>query len=122
MRNAGWHPVPRATVEFAAGAALEHAPACLKKRDTPESRHWSRMSTTHAGSIGLEGLVAALSSGLAAARALDVIVANQLGGDGDAMAAWEHDRKVERSRRPKTKEVTPTSSVATAAPTVASAP
>jgi hypothetical protein len=75
--------------------------------------------------VAHKGLVAALSAGLDAARALDVIVANQLGDDGDAMAAWEHDRKVERPRRSRSREVTSTSSApapaAPAAPAVVSA-
>jgi hypothetical protein len=51
--------------------------------------------------VAQKGVSAALAAGLAAVRTLDVIVANQLGGDADAMAAWEHDRKVGLPRRAK---------------------
>jgi hypothetical protein len=54
-------------------------------------------------SIAQKGLKSALSVGLDAASALDVIVANQLGGDRDAMAAWEHDRTVEAPRRKRSR-------------------
>jgi hypothetical protein len=58
-------------------------------------------------SIALKGLKSALAAGLDAASALDVIVANQLSGDRDAMAAWEHDRKVDVPRRRRGKAEPP---------------
>ncbi len=44
---------------------------------------------------------AALESGLAAVRKLDIIVPNRLRTDSAALAVWEQDRKVELPRRVK---------------------
>ena len=45
------------------------------------------------------GITAALTAGVAAVRALDVIVVNQCGADGKALAAWARERHVNASRR-----------------------
>ena len=42
---------------------------------------------------------AAIASGFAAVRKLDVIVPNTLGGDPAALAVWERDRRIEPPRR-----------------------
>jgi hypothetical protein len=53
--------------------------------------------------LAQSGIAAALSSGLHAARALDIIVANQCRGDAEALAAWELDRKIALPRRPRSR-------------------
>jgi hypothetical protein len=45
--------------------------------------------------VGRKGIAAAELSGLAAVRQLDVIVANQLEHDPDALAHWEEARRIE---------------------------
>jgi hypothetical protein len=45
---------------------------------------------------------AALSSGLAAVRALDAMVANRLRDDPATMAVWKRDRRVQYPNRPRT--------------------
>lgn len=45
------------------------------------------------------GIQAALSSGFAAVRKLDIVVANQLQDDPMTRAVWERDRRVDYSRR-----------------------
>jgi hypothetical protein len=62
--------------------------------------------------VAYKGMTAALSTGLAAARALDVFVANELGGDRTALNTWEHDRKVEAARRPRRATADPPSTPA----------
>jgi hypothetical protein len=47
-------------------------------------------------------ITAALTAGLAAARALDVIVANRLRGDPATMAVWKRARRVQYPRRART--------------------
>jgi hypothetical protein len=53
------------------------------------------------------GIGAALSSGLAAAGTLDVIVANEFGGEPMALAVWHRDRQIDRSRRPRSVAAAP---------------
>ena len=47
------------------------------------------------------GIAAALLSGLAAVRKLDVIVTNQLHGDSAQLAVWDRDRRVDYPHRAK---------------------
>jgi hypothetical protein len=70
------------------------------------------------------GITAALSSGLHAARALDIIVANQLRGDAETLKAWEIERKVDLRRRPKSRATEPASTptVSTVTSSAASTP
>jgi hypothetical protein len=49
--------------------------------------------------VARKGIAAAIVSGLAAVRQLDVIVANQLEHDADSLAQWAEARKVEYPRR-----------------------
>ena len=71
-------------------------------------RYAGRAGTTEARAR----IKAALTSGMAAARLLDVIVANQLRDDPVARAVWKADRRVETPRRtrrdPADPPVTPT--------------
>ena len=50
------------------------------------------------------GIEAALSSGLDAARTLDVIVANRLSGDPTMLQVWERGRRVDAVRRSRSVE------------------
>ncbi len=73
--------------------------------------------------VAHRGLATALASGLDAVRALDIIVANVVRDDADALAAWEHDRKVEIPRRSKGRTAAPAStSVVPATSTAVSTP
>jgi hypothetical protein len=49
--------------------------------------------------VAQKGIAAALVAGLTALRQLDVIVPNQLERDPDALAAWQHARRVEYPTR-----------------------
>ena len=48
------------------------------------------------------GIAAALTSGSAAVRALDAMVANRLRDDPATMAVWKRDRRVQYPNRPRT--------------------
>jgi hypothetical protein len=79
----------------------------------------SREAGRSARAVAQAGIGAALLSGLAAVRQLDVIVANQLAGDSAALAGWERDRRVGYPNRGRNVAAAPTPAPAAPASTSA---
>jgi hypothetical protein len=80
------------------------APECLSELRSALVAFEASLSDPRVGRAGVAAakaaIAAALTSGLDAARALDIIVRNRAGGDAAVLAAWERDlRLVEGIRR-----------------------
>jgi hypothetical protein len=69
----------------------------------------------------MTSIKSAIAVGFSAVRKLDAILANQLHGDAATLAVWQHDRRVEYTRRGrrKAKAVAPATATPAAAPAAA---